>query len=352
MKQRLLFLLFLILISTRFLFSQTKLVAGIEEGVTPVFQPLNTQAVCDTVFSFPTVDEFPSGITSDGNFIWCNTANLDYIYKYSFSGLLIDSILNPASLFTLPGGDLDFDGTNLLVMVEEADTLYKINPNTGAVVSRFKVAPCTQNCDGVAFDGTYIWVNDYFQSFIYKLNALTGAVINSFPFSTPSYMLPIKFINGRLYGLSLFPGKLHEIDTSSGNIISTVPWCLGYPLGFCKINNHVWGVSSDITSGGTQRIYQFDSLFMTSFPFYLPENNSFEVFPNPSSEKITVSFPGNINKSTIVVNNVFGEIVYAESFYNKSKKEINIKNFSSGIYFVKVFDGKKYFCSKIIIEQN
>jgi hypothetical protein len=165
-------------------------------------------------------------------------------------------------------------------------------------------------------------------------------------------MLPIKFINGRLYGLSLFPGMLHEINTSSGNIMSTVPWCLGYPVGLCKINNHVWGVSSDISSGGTQRIYQFDSLFMTNLQFYQPENNSLEVFPNPSGEKITVSFHGNIDKSTIVVNNVYGEIVYAESFRDKSKKEINIKNFSSGIYFVKAFDGEKYFCRKIIVEHN
>src|SRR4030095_14876844 len=181
MKPLLLFSAFFILFSTQHLYAQTKLVAGIEQGVATILQPLNNQAACDTIFSFPTVDEQPSGITSDGNFIWSNGSNY-YIYKYAFSGLLMDSIINPASFFNTTGGDMDFDGTNLLVMVEQVDTLYKINPNTGAVVSRFKVAPCTQNCYGVAFDGTYIWVTNYSPSFIYKLNASTGAVINTIPF--------------------------------------------------------------------------------------------------------------------------------------------------------------------------
>ncbi len=333
-------------------FAQANFVAGLEKGAAPVFQSLNNQAACDTIFSFPTVDALPSGITSDGNFIWSQSGSSDYIYKYTFSGILVDSILNPASYFTTSGGDMDFDGTNLLVMVEQIDSLYKINPNTGAVVSRFKVAPCTQDCDGVAFDGNYIWVTDYGQALIYKLNATTGAVINTFPYSTPSYMLPIKFINGSLYGLSLFPGMLHEIDTSSGNIISTTPWCLGYPLGFCKVNNHVWGVSSQMSIGGTQRIYEFDSLFMTSLPAYLSGNISFEIFPNPSSDKITISFTANIDKGTIAVNNVFGEMVYVESIRNKSTKEINLGNIASGIYFVKVFDGENYFCKKFIIDHN
>lgn len=314
------------------------------------FGRYNATSICDTIFSFPSIDIYPAGITFDGNFIWCINTDNPYIYKYTLSGLLIDSILNPAGPLT--NGDIDFDGSNLLFMSEEADTLYKINPVSGAVISRVKVVPCTMDCYGVAFDGTYIWISNYNPYYLYKLDASTGAVLNTFPISPPTSIVPIKFINNKLYGISEWPGMLHEIDTSNGNILSTVPWCLVYPLGFCEANNHFWGVSSGIFAGGTQRIYQFDSLLATNILFNSSENNSFEIFPNPSTGNFTISFSDYINKGVMEVFNVFGEKILQEWLFNESKKEISLKNISQGIYFVEVSDGVKRYCQKLIIEHN
>lgn len=80
--------------------------------------------------------------------------------------------------------------------------------------------------------------------------------------------------------------------------------------------------------------------------------NSFQISPNPSSGNFIISFEGTIFKGNVEIINILGENVHAENIFNESKKEINLKNISDGIYFVKVFDGEKYYCKKIIIEQD
>jgi hypothetical protein len=79
-------------------------------------------------------------------------------------------------------------------------------------------------------------------------------------------------------------------------------------------------------------------------------SNDFYIFPNPSSNNLIVSFGSMITKGNIMVSNTLGESVYAQSIFNESKKEINVENISSGIYFLKVFDGEKSYCKKIIVE--
>ncbi len=81
-------------------------------------------------------------------------------------------------------------------------------------------------------------------------------------------------------------------------------------------------------------------------------DNNFASFPNPSAGNFIISFKKTIVKGNISIFNILGENVFTENIINKSQQEINIIEVSSGIYFAKVFDGEKYYCNKIIIEQN
>src|SRR6185436_3974027 len=56
------------------------------------------------------------------------------------------------------------------------------------------------------------------------------------------------------------------------------------------------------------------------------------LFPNPAATHLTITFNKNI--------------------YHVSKKEINLKTISNGIYLVKLFDGERYYCRKIIVKHN
>lgn len=83
-------------------------------------------------------------------------------------------------------------------------------------------------------------------------------------------------------------------------------------------------------------------------------NHKSEIFisPNPSTGKFTISFAGNFDKGEIEIYNAFGEKIFSEEINNEKQKAINLKNIAEGIYFVKIFDGEKYFCKKIVIEKD
>ncbi len=82
------------------------------------------------------------------------------------------------------------------------------------------------------------------------------------------------------------------------------------------------------------------------------QSNTFFIFPNPSSNHVIISFGARITNGYIMISNTLGENVYVQNIFNESKEEINLKNISNGIYFVKVFDGEKYYCKKLIVEHD
>ncbi len=84
----------------------------------------------------------------------------------------------------------------------------------------------------------------------------------------------------------------------------------------------------------------------------IPANNSFFLFPNPCVDNFIISYERMIMRGNIEILNTLGENVFTQNIFNESKKEINLKNIARGIYFVKVFDGEKYYCKKIIIEKD
>ncbi len=59
-----------------------------------------------------------------------------------------------------------------------------------------------------------------------------------------------------------------------------------------------------------------------------------------------------ISRGKIEIYNLFGEKVFEENISASITKAINLKNISVGIYLVKVFDGDRSYCKKLIIERN
>jgi hypothetical protein len=80
--------------------------------------------------------------------------------------------------------------------------------------------------------------------------------------------------------------------------------------------------------------------------------NSCLVYPNPSEGNFMITFPHFIDHGQVEICNLFGENFFKEDIYASIKKEINLRNISQGVYFIKVFDGEKSYCKKLIINQN
>jgi Secretion system C-terminal sorting domain len=74
------------------------------------------------------------------------------------------------------------------------------------------------------------------------------------------------------------------------------------------------------------------------------------ISPNPATNNFTITFPNTIHKGSIEIYDVMGKKIYKENIDGVSQKEIRFKNIVAGIYFVKVKDGEKEYCKKLVME--
>ena len=79
-------------------------------------------------------------------------------------------------------------------------------------------------------------------------------------------------------------------------------------------------------------------------------DNSLIISPNPSTGNFVIAFSRIIMKGSIEILNIIGENIYTENIFNESKKEINLNNISSGIYFVEVISEKGKSVMKLVKE--
>lgn len=79
------------------------------------------------------------------------------------------------------------------------------------------------------------------------------------------------------------------------------------------------------------------------------ENNLFKVFPNPTNEKLTISFiePMTGNVSFI---DLTGKLVFEQNLLKQKSVEINVSALKKGIYLVLVKTNQELYSQKVIIE--
>ena len=75
------------------------------------------------------------------------------------------------------------------------------------------------------------------------------------------------------------------------------------------------------------------------------------IYPNPSNGKFQITLEGSqVEKNCkMEIYNVYGEIIYQSPITN-TKSEIDLRNKTNGLYFVKIYKGKTILTKKIVIE--
>ncbi|HEY0091608.1 MAG TPA: hypothetical protein VGB43_03890, partial [Flavobacterium sp.] len=185
-----------------------QMIGGISASASSTSLLASPNMNCDILYSFPS-PVTPGGLAFDGTLFYSNGTNDLTIYKYDITGQLVGTIPSPA-INSNAHGDIDFDGTNLWVLVEEDNAVYKLDPSDGTVIFTFIVEGSTDHY-GCAFDNGSLWVSDYTTHTIKRIDATTGEVMDTFP--VDGKLLPLEIINGDLYGI------VFEDGTPSGPML-------------------------------------------------------------------------------------------------------------------------------------
>lgn len=80
------------------------------------------------------------------------------------------------------------------------------------------------------------------------------------------------------------------------------------------------------------------------------KNNTFNVYPNPSSSFINIAIGGQESIETIVVCNLKGKMVFRADGLENTRNYIIEETFTIGIYMVKVKSGDTWWTQKLVIQ--
>lgn len=90
----------------------------------------------------------------------------------------------------------------------------------------------------------------------------------------------------------------------------------------------------------------FDSLNFKYTSISQINSNSFKIYPNPATEKLTITFDNhNIKNAIANIYDSKGCLVKTEAMVSN---EININNLNQGLYFLTIESGEKNYCIKFI----
>jgi hypothetical protein len=73
------------------------------------------------------------------------------------------------------------------------------------------------------------------------------------------------------------------------------------------------------------------------------------IYPNLSTGRFILSCSDAMRKPTIIIFNVLGDVVHCSAIVNP-ESEIDLSNNAKGIYFVRIYDGKKTYSKKIVLQ--
>ncbi len=118
-------------------------------------------------------------------------------------------------------------------------------------------------------------------------------------------------------------------------------------------NNTQVRVVAFIQNVTTKEVYMA-KLFSTNLSTGLSKTNNdqlgFNIFPNPTSEDLTITTSNLKNDASINIFDILGKSIFTESINNNAAIKINTKGFNKGIYSVLINDGINSYSKKLVVE--
>ncbi len=168
--------------------------------------------------------------------------------------------------------------------------------------------------------------------------------------------------------ITAVPGTNSFISTSTSNPVGSsysndngLTWTLIENLeqkAACRFLNTTTGWSGGFFTDSAQfgfrdGIFKWDNSINLSVKSELFDEKKIVIFPNPSKESLTISFPKEINQNLkIEIIDLLGRISFSQLYENLVSNEIKIdaSQLSKGTYFVKIISDNEFVTKKIIVQ--
>ncbi len=209
-------------------------------------------------------NDWPQGITTDGNYIYVVDYDDDKIYKYDMSGTYQSKI----SLSGAPGIDPDgltIYGSYFWISDDDVDEVLKYNMN-GNEVSHFDTeASGNKNPRGITTDGDYIYVVDEITDYVYKYS-MVGNYQSKWHLSSTNWDSLGIATNGNYFWVVDYQTKVYQYDMDGNYIRFWDTEECGKPTGITYHGGFIWIVNSD---GHDSAICKYDVGHPTELSFKL-----------------------------------------------------------------------------------
>ncbi|HKR03183.1 MAG TPA: T9SS type A sorting domain-containing protein [Bacteroidia bacterium] len=138
-------------------------------------------------------------------------------------------------------------------------------------------------------------------------------------------------------------------NTDYGNSVSTDASGNVFLTGYFASPAITFGTTALTNSSGSFDVFIAKLGTMTGIEEHNNFLNEINIFPNPATGEFTIY--GLQAPAELIMYNIYGREVYHKTVTRK-QETCKLVNLPAGIYFVKVFYEEKYYCRKIIIEQD
>jgi Leucine-rich repeat (LRR) protein len=125
-------------------------------------------------------------------------------------------------------------------------------------------------------------------------------------------------------------------------------WKIGNPnlTTICADENEVVPLTTFLTSCNSGANPSIDSSCVLASDQFV--KNEFLVYPNPSDGIYLISFKSEIKEAKVEVYSLLGQQLFKETIFETNQKSINLNNFASGTYLIKIIQDENTFDSLII----
>ncbi|MGZ6522284.1 MAG: T9SS type A sorting domain-containing protein, partial [Bacteroidia bacterium] len=238
------------------------------------------------------------------------------------------SMYNQSGIGT--GGTIHDDNVKVINTIVDSNTVVGISVNNRGD----SIAFCEVNYNGIGLIDNNS--DNAFPTYITKNNISDNSTGLQLVY-TPDHITCNKICNNTTYdltysGASNFSIPNNYFCTSDSAFLETLVYD-GY----------------DNISYGLVNFMPFDSAcaFTTTGIHEAESSFSFDLFPNPASDHLTLELPANISKTSIQIFNATGELEYSSTITNQ-RTDIDVSSFASGIYFIQISTGKSIANKKFI----